>query len=86
MFNVNHCLNTHIYNQELSKRERIYVAGHSVFFDRLPRELQRRYGSSAGTPKVINTLEYSRCFARFGTISFADTGACGTCCVSGRET
>ena len=59
--------------KELSVLEMKYVHGHSVFYDSLPRDLQRRFGSSGGTPKVLNTLEYSRCFRRFGTTSLPDT-------------
>jgi hypothetical protein len=59
---------------QLAGLERAYVREIAAFYDNLPRSKQKLYGAAAGTPKTINSLQYSRVFERFGCISVFDTG------------
>ena len=62
--------------RRLAVMERGYVAAIGRFYLSLSRAMRMLYGKSGpGTPKTINSLEYSRLFARFNCISVVDTGA-----------
>ena len=68
--------------ERLASLERSLVSALGDFHEALPEGLKRLYGN-AGTPKLINFLEYSRTFHHYHCINLLDTGmlACFNECV-----